>query len=172
MKYLSRGDKEFQESQFLLGNKYLNYTHFLTDAGDEDIPLELYTKILEAGGNPNYTLHFKERVAKEDKWLAYDGYTVFMDVCSKGKLGYAKLLLEHGADINLVGIGFSSKSTAFSMACAKGHSEVIALLINAGALNNVEAVNYVLSEALKANRVDMVNYLLSNLKSSSDDNPL
>jgi uncharacterized protein len=58
------------------------------------------------------------------------GQTPLMDAASEGDVAKVKLLLRHGADVNIVAEG---DVTALSAARAAGNSGIASLLIQAGA---------------------------------------
>ena len=60
-----------------------------------------------------------------------NGNTIFMDACDYGFMDVAKLLLPFVKDINAFN---KQKLTALAIACKEGHSEMIALLVEHGAV--------------------------------------
>ena len=60
-----------------------------------------------------------------------NGHTPLMEAASAGHCGVAKILLEFGAGINTHSNEF--KESALTLACYKGHLEMVRFLLEAGA---------------------------------------
>lgn len=60
-----------------------------------------------------------------------NGHTPLMEAASAGHVGLAKILLEHGAGINTHSNEF--KESALTLACYKGHLDMVRFLLEAGA---------------------------------------
>lgn len=60
-----------------------------------------------------------------------NGHTPLMEAASAGHVPVAKILLEHGAGINTHSNEF--KESALTLACYKGHLEMVRFLLEAGA---------------------------------------
>lgn len=60
-----------------------------------------------------------------------NGHTPLMETASAGHVQVAKILLEHGAGINTHSNEF--KESALTLACYKGHLEMVRFLLEAGA---------------------------------------
>jgi len=60
-----------------------------------------------------------------------NGHTPLMEAASAGHVQVAKILLEHGAGINTHSNEF--KESALTLACYKGHLEMVRFLLEAGA---------------------------------------
>lgn len=60
-----------------------------------------------------------------------NGHTPLMEAASAGHVKVAKILLEHGAGINTHSNEF--KESALTLACYKGHLEMVRFLLEAGA---------------------------------------
>lgn len=60
-----------------------------------------------------------------------NGHTPLMEAASAGHVPVAKTLLEHGAGINTHSNEF--KESALTLACYKGHLEMVRFLLEAGA---------------------------------------
>lgn len=60
-----------------------------------------------------------------------NGHTPLMEAASAGHVGVAKILLEYGAGINTHSNEF--KESALTLACYKGHLDMVRFLLSAGA---------------------------------------
>ena len=60
-----------------------------------------------------------------------NGHTPLMEAASAGHVGVAKILLDRGAGINTHSNEF--KESALTLACYKGHLEMVKFLLEAGA---------------------------------------
>ena len=60
-----------------------------------------------------------------------NGHTPLMEAASAGHVGVAKILLKSGAGINTHSNEF--KESALTLACYKGHLEMVRFLLDAGA---------------------------------------
>ena len=107
----------------------------------------------------------------------------FLLACSNGQTDIVKLLLDKGANINIVvknkfGVGY----TALMIACLRGHTEIVDLLLEKGANineeqievvkntleNNNEIIVKLSSERIKRKREDE-NTLVTSKKQKKDD---
>src|SRR5262249_47752729 len=73
--------------------------------------------LMENGMNPNH--------------MNWRRVTLLHDMAYKGAIRKARLLLDHGADINAVGLGYGSLLVGF--ASCRGHGEMVAFLLEGGA---------------------------------------
>ena len=85
--------------------------------------------------------------------------------CMHGYIEIAQLLLEHGADPNLLGEGRFSDKTCLSVACAEGNSSLVALLLKYAANPNFccppRAVPLLL-DVISNSKIDIVKLLLEH----------
>lgn len=95
---------------FILGNTPLMYGC----AGGHE---EVVKVLLEAGAN----------VEDHNE----NGHTPLMEAASAGHVSVAKILLDHGAGINTHSNEF--KESALTLACYKGHLDMVRFLLEAGA---------------------------------------
>lgn len=90
-------------------------------------------------------------------------FKALMEACMDGHVQVAKLLLDHGADVNMPPDSYESPLT---LSACGGHFELASLLIERGA--NLEEVNdegYTpLMEASREGHDDIVNLLISKGK--------
>lgn len=77
-----------------------------------------------------------------------NGHTPLMEAASAGHVPVAKILLEHGAGINTHSNEF--KESALTLACYKGHLEMVRFLLEAGA-DQVKICFY------KKKKIDILN---------------
>lgn len=76
-----------------------------------------------------------------------NGHTPLMEAASAGHVPVAKILLEHGAGINTHSNEF--KESALTLACYKGHLEMVRFLLEAGADQvRVDAVDLIVYQIL------------------------
>ena len=96
--------------------------------------------LIEAGADVNArsSIIAWERQRTEeprDKWLPPGGFTPLLFAARDGRVASAKVLLDHGADINIVD---PDRHTALILALSSGHFDVAGLLIERGADVNME----------------------------------
>lgn len=92
-----------------------------------------------------------------------DGTTALHWVCKKGHVGAVKLLIERGANVNVMTSHFGL--TPLHWACEKGHIEVVKLLIENGANVNASDIDKLtpLNTACLHNRIDLAKWLICHL---------
>jgi uncharacterized protein len=96
--------------------------------------------LIEAGADVNARssiINWERQRTEEprDKWLPPGGLTPLLFAARDGKIASAKVLLDHGADINLVD---PDRHTPLIIALSSGHFDVAGLLIERGADVNME----------------------------------
>jgi ankyrin repeat protein len=96
--------------------------------------------LIEAGADVNARssiINWERQRTEEprDKWLPPGGLTPLLFAARDGRLAGAKVLLDHGADINLVD---PDRHTPLIIALSSGHFDVAGLLIERGADVNME----------------------------------
>ncbi|XP_022906707.1 ankyrin repeat domain-containing protein 17 isoform X2 [Onthophagus taurus] len=106
-----------------------------------------------------------------------NGHTPLMEAASAGHVGLAKILLEHGAGINTHSNEF--KESALTLACYKGHLDMVKFLLEAGAdqEHKTDEMHTALMEASMDGHVEVARLLLDsgaqvNMPTDSFESPL
>uniref|UniRef100_T1IU24 Uncharacterized protein n=1 Tax=Strigamia maritima TaxID=126957 RepID=T1IU24_STRMM len=106
-----------------------------------------------------------------------NGHTPLMEAASAGYVCVASLLLQHGAGINTHSNEF--KESALTLACYKGHLEMVRFLLEAGAdqEHKTDEMHTALMEASMDGHVDVARLLLDsgaqvNMPADSFESPL
>ncbi|XP_015377737.1 PREDICTED: ankyrin repeat domain-containing protein 17-like isoform X3 [Diuraphis noxia] len=106
-----------------------------------------------------------------------NGHTPLMEAASAGHVPVAKILLEHGAGINTHSNEF--KESALTLACYKGHLEMVRFLLAAGAdqEHKTDEMHTALMEASMDGHVEVARLLLDsgaqvNMPTDSFESPL
>ncbi|CAK1541290.1 unnamed protein product [Leptosia nina] len=106
-----------------------------------------------------------------------NGHTPLMEAASAGHVGVAKILLEHGAGINTHSNEF--KESALTLACYKGHLDMVRFLLAAGAdrEHKTDEMHTALMEASMDGHVEVARLLLDsgaqvNMPTDSFESPL
>ncbi|XP_064628158.1 ankyrin repeat domain-containing protein 17-like isoform X2 [Lineus longissimus] len=106
-----------------------------------------------------------------------NGHTPLMEAASAGHVGVAKILLESGAGINTHSNEF--KESALTLACYKGHLEMVKFLLEAGAdqEHKTDEMHTALMEASMDGHVEVARLLLDsgaqvNMPADSFESPL
>ncbi|XP_011496279.1 PREDICTED: ankyrin repeat and KH domain-containing protein 1-like [Ceratosolen solmsi marchali] len=106
-----------------------------------------------------------------------NGHTPLMEAASAGHVSVAKILLEHGAGINTHSNEF--KESALTLACYKGHLEMVKFLLEAGAdrEHKTDEMHTALMEASMDGHVEVARLLLDsgaqvNMPTDSFESPL
>lgn len=133
--------------------------HYAACGGFEDVVQEL----LEAGAN----------VEQHNE----NGHTPLMESASAGHVGVARILLRAGAGINTHSNEF--KESALTLACYKGHLEMVKFLLEAGAdqEHKTDEMHTALMEASMDGHVEVARLLLDsgaqvNMPADSFESPL
>ncbi|XP_017781821.1 PREDICTED: ankyrin repeat domain-containing protein 17-like isoform X2 [Nicrophorus vespilloides] len=106
-----------------------------------------------------------------------NGHTPLMEAASAGHVGLAMILLENGAGINTHSNEF--KESALTLACYKGHLEMVKFLLEAGAdqEHKTDEMHTALMEASMDGHVEVARLLLDsgaqvNMPTDSFESPL
>ncbi|PIK60415.1 putative ankyrin repeat and KH domain-containing protein mask [Apostichopus japonicus] len=106
-----------------------------------------------------------------------NGHTPLMEAASSGHVAIAKILLERGAGINTHSTEF--KESALTLACYKGHLEMVKFLLDAGAdhEHKTDEMHTALMEASMDGHVEVARLLLDhgaqvNMPTDSFESPL
>ncbi|XP_076315719.1 ankyrin repeat and KH domain-containing protein 1-like [Tachypleus tridentatus] len=106
-----------------------------------------------------------------------NGHTPLMEAASAGHVGVSKILVEHGASINTHSNEF--KESALTLACYKGHLEMVRFLLEAGAdqEHKTDEMHTALMEASMDGHVEVAKLLLDsgaqvNMPADSFESPL
>ncbi|XP_066594349.1 ankyrin repeat and KH domain-containing protein 1 isoform X2 [Prorops nasuta] len=106
-----------------------------------------------------------------------NGHTPLMEAASAGHVPVAKILLEYGAGINTHSNEF--KESALTLACYKGHLEMVRFLLEAGAdqEHKTDEMHTALMEASMDGHVEVARLLLDsgaqvNMPTDSFESPL
>ncbi|XP_026474601.1 ankyrin repeat domain-containing protein 17-like isoform X4 [Ctenocephalides felis] len=106
-----------------------------------------------------------------------NGHTPLMEAASAGHVGVAKILLENGAGINTHSNEF--KESALTLACYKGHLDMVRFLLLAGAdqEHKTDEMHTALMEASMDGHVEVARLLLDsgaqvNMPTDSFESPL
>ncbi|KAL6268769.1 hypothetical protein P5V15_001894 [Pogonomyrmex californicus] len=106
-----------------------------------------------------------------------NGHTPLMEAASAGHVQVAKILLDHGAGINTHSNEF--KESALTLACYKGHLEMVRFLLEAGAdqEHKTDEMHTALMEASMDGHVEVARLLLDsgaqvNMPTDSFESPL
>lgn len=106
-----------------------------------------------------------------------NGHTPLMEAASAGHVSVSKLLLEYGAGINTHSNEF--KESALTLACYKGHLEMVKFLLSAGAdqEHKTDEMHTALMEASMDGHVEVAKLLLDsgaqvNMPAESFESPL
>ncbi|KAL0275144.1 UNVERIFIED_CONTAM: hypothetical protein PYX00_003100 [Menopon gallinae] len=106
-----------------------------------------------------------------------NGHTPLMEAASAGHVGVAKILLEYGAGINTHSNEF--KESALTLACYKGHLDMVRFLLEAGAdqEHKTDEMHTALMEASMDGHVEVARLLLDsgaqvNMPQDSFESPL
>ncbi|XP_039262547.2 ankyrin repeat domain-containing protein 17-like [Styela clava] len=106
-----------------------------------------------------------------------NGHTPLMEAASGGHVNVAAILLQHGAGINTHSNEF--KESALTLACYKGHLEMVKFLLQAGAdqEHKTDEMHTALMEASMDGHVDVAKLLLDsgaqvNMPADSFESPL
>ncbi|KAF7285836.1 ankyrin repeat and KH domain-containing protein 1-like isoform X5 [Rhynchophorus ferrugineus] len=106
-----------------------------------------------------------------------NGHTPLMEAASAGHVGLAKILLSHGAGINTHSNEF--KESALTLACYKGHLDMVRFLLEAGAdqEHKTDEMHTALMEASMDGHVEVARLLLDsgaqvNMPTDSFESPL
>ncbi|XP_062555858.1 ankyrin repeat and KH domain-containing protein mask-like isoform X3 [Armigeres subalbatus] len=106
-----------------------------------------------------------------------NGHTPLMEAASAGHVGVAKILLERGAGINTHSNEF--KESALTLACYKGHLDMVRYLLEAGAdqEHKTDEMHTALMEASMDGHVEVARLLLDsgaqvNMPKDSFESPL
>ncbi|XP_030375768.1 ankyrin repeat and KH domain-containing protein mask isoform X4 [Scaptodrosophila lebanonensis] len=106
-----------------------------------------------------------------------NGHTPLMEAASAGHVEVAKVLLEHGAGINTHSNEF--KESALTLACYKGHLDMVRFLLQAGAdqEHKTDEMHTALMEASMDGHVEVARLLLDsgaqvNMPTDSFESPL
>uniref|UniRef100_A0A8D8UUR8 Ankyrin repeat and KH domain-containing protein 1 n=1 Tax=Cacopsylla melanoneura TaxID=428564 RepID=A0A8D8UUR8_9HEMI len=106
-----------------------------------------------------------------------NGHTPLMEAASAGHVGVAKILLEYGAGINTHSNEF--KESALTLACYKGHLDMVRFLLSAGAdqEHKTDEMHTALMEASMDGHVEVAKLLLDsgaqvNMPTDSFESPL
>nr|CAD7425874.1 unnamed protein product [Timema monikensis] len=106
-----------------------------------------------------------------------NGHTPLMEAASAGHVGVSKILLDHGAGINTHSNEF--KESALTLACYKGHLEMVRFLLEAGAdqEHKTDEMHTALMEASMDGHVEVARLLLDsgaqvNMPTDSFESPL
>ncbi|XP_026684825.1 ankyrin repeat and KH domain-containing protein 1 [Diaphorina citri] len=91
-----------------------------------------------------------------------NGHTPLMEAASAGHVGVAKILLEYGAGINTHSNEF--KESALTLACYKGHLDMVRFLLSAGAdqEHKTDEMHTALMEASMDGHVEVAKLLLDS----------
>lgn len=91
-----------------------------------------------------------------------NGHTPLMEAASAGHVGVAKILLEYGAGINTHSNEF--KESALTLACYKGHLDMVRFLLEAGAdqEHKTDEMHTALMEASMDGHVEVARLLLDS----------
>ncbi|XP_055679921.1 ankyrin repeat and KH domain-containing protein mask isoform X9 [Lutzomyia longipalpis] len=106
-----------------------------------------------------------------------NGHTPLMEAASAGHVEVAKILLDHGAGINTHSNEF--KESALTLACYKGHLDMVRFLLEAGAdqEHKTDEMHTALMEASMDGHVEVARLLLDsgaqvNMPTDSFESPL
>ncbi|XP_055286955.1 ankyrin repeat and KH domain-containing protein 1 isoform X7 [Moschus berezovskii] len=106
-----------------------------------------------------------------------NGHTPLMEAASAGHVEVARVLLEHGAGINTHSNEF--KESALTLACYKGHLDMVRFLLDAGAdqEHKTDEMHTALMEACMDGHVEVARLLLDsgaqvNMPADSFESPL
>ncbi|KAI1285660.1 Ankyrin repeat and KH domain-containing protein 1 [Halotydeus destructor] len=106
-----------------------------------------------------------------------NGHTPLMEAASAGHVAVARILVQHGASINTHSNEF--KESALTLACYKGHLEMVRFLLEAGAdqEHKTEEMHTALMEASMDGHVEVARLLLDsgaqvNMPADSFESPL
>ncbi|XP_033224897.1 ankyrin repeat domain-containing protein 17-like isoform X3 [Belonocnema kinseyi] len=106
-----------------------------------------------------------------------NGHTPLMEAASAGHVPVAKILLDHGAGINTHSNEF--KESALTLACYKGHLDMVRFLLEAGAdqEHKTDEMHTALMEASMDGHVEVARLLLDsgaqvNMPTDSFESPL
>uniref|UniRef100_A0A8C0WTZ2 K Homology domain-containing protein n=1 Tax=Castor canadensis TaxID=51338 RepID=A0A8C0WTZ2_CASCN len=106
-----------------------------------------------------------------------NGHTPLMEAASAGHVEVARVLLEHGAGINTHSNEF--KESALTLACYKGHLDMVRFLLEAGAdqEHKTDEMHTALMEACMDGHVEVARLLLDsgaqvNMPADSFESPL
>ncbi|CAL1532640.1 unnamed protein product [Lymnaea stagnalis] len=106
-----------------------------------------------------------------------NGHTPLMEAASAGHVEVARILLEHGAGINTHSNEF--KESALTLACYKGHLDMVKFLLEAGAdqEHKTDEMHTALMEASMDGHVEVARLLLDsgaqvNMPADSFESPL
>lgn len=106
-----------------------------------------------------------------------NGHTPLMEAASSGHVGIARILLERGAGINTHSTEF--KESALTLACYKGHLEMVQFLLDEGAdhEHKTDEMHTALMEASMDGHVEVARLLLDhgaqvNMPTDSFESPL
>nr|XP_044988824.1 ankyrin repeat and KH domain-containing protein 1 isoform X8 [Jaculus jaculus] len=106
-----------------------------------------------------------------------NGHTPLMEAASAGHVEVARLLLDHGAGINTHSNEF--KESALTLACYKGHLDMVRFLLEAGAdqEHKTDEMHTALMEACMDGHVEVARLLLDsgaqvNMPADSFESPL
>lgn len=106
-----------------------------------------------------------------------NGHTPLMEAASAGHVNVASILVEHGASINTHSNEF--KESALTLACYKGHLEMVRFLLEAGAdqEHKTDEMHTALMEASMDGHVEVARLLLDsgaqvNMPADSFESPL
>lgn len=106
-----------------------------------------------------------------------NGHTPLMEAASAGHVGVARILLEYGAGINTHSNEF--KESALTLACYKGHLDMVRFLLEAGAdqEHKTDEMHTALMEASMDGHVEVARLLLDsgaqvNMPADSFESPL
>lgn len=129
-----------------------------------------------AGGHEDVVLVLLEAGANVEDHNE-NGHTPLMEAASAGHVGVAKILLEKGAGINTHSNEF--KESALTLACYKGHLEMVRFLLEAGAdqEHKTDEMHTALMEASMDGHVEVARLLLNsgaqvNMPADSFESPL
>lgn len=110
-----------------------------------------------AGGHQDVVRYLLENGANVEDHNE-NGHTPLMEAASAGHVALARILLAHGAGINTHSNEF--KESALTLACYKGHLDMVRFLLEAGAdqEHKTDEMHTALMEASMDGHVEVYNF--------------